>query len=51
MHQDFEELLDKIDACVYTGDCLENPKNRELLENYLNKWGNTLDSYLGEVLT
>lgn len=40
---DFEELVDQLDAAVFSGDALEFPENLELLHYHLVRWG-------GEVL-
>lgn len=35
---DFEELCDRIDAHVFTGDTLTDPEMRTLLTSYVKRW-------------
>lgn len=35
---DFEELCDRIDAHVFTGDTLTDPEMRTLLTSYIKRW-------------
>lgn len=36
--KDFEEILDQVDAAIFTGDTLEDPFNVESLEYYIKRW-------------
>jgi len=35
---EFTELLDRVDASVFSGDALEYPKNRQELLWYCERW-------------
>ena len=35
---DFEELCDRLDSHVFTGDTLFDPKMIELFEDYVGRW-------------
>lgn len=34
----FENLCDQLDAAVFSGDSLEDPKNRTLFAEHLGRW-------------
>lgn len=34
----FENLCDQLDAAVFSGDSLEDPKNRTLFAEHLDRW-------------
>jgi hypothetical protein len=35
---DLERKLDDIDAMIFTGDALEDARNRKLIEEYTARW-------------
>ena len=39
-----EKACESVDACVFTGDSLEDPANREKLRMYLGRWTRALDT-------
>jgi len=43
--KNFTDLLDEIDACIFTGDALEDAENIEDLEDYIYRWRKAIDSY------
>ena len=38
MNNTLEIYLDEIDAMIFTGDVLEDTRNRELIEEYAARW-------------
>ena len=44
---DFEEILDTLDAAVFSGDGLEDEHNRNLLQGFLTRWQRRLEELKG----
>jgi len=48
MRNNFEEMLDTIDASIFSGDSLECKDNRELLKHFIDRWSRELATFKEE---